>query len=92
MKAEEQARQVAAEHFYGKGTSNLGCCSAACKNCEYGGKDYECELCELTTTIAAAIEQAVSEARLDTLREVKKIYDDGGTSNKVYGWLREQLP
>ena len=48
-------RRVAAEHFYGKGTSNFGCCSAACKNCEYGGKDYECELCELEKAIAALL-------------------------------------
>jgi hypothetical protein len=56
--AKVKARMIATEHFYGKGTKNFGCVSSDCKNCGYGGKDYECQLCVL----ASAIESALIEA------------------------------
>ena len=60
-----KARQIAAEYFYGNGTKNLGCNSAACKNCQYGSKDWQCSLCDLQQAIIAALD---SFARVEVLR------------------------
>jgi hypothetical protein len=82
--AKVKARMIATEHFYGKGTKNFGCVSSDCKNCGYGGKDYECQLCIL----ASAIESALIEAfATPSVASPQHIFDaDSPSQDCSCGW------
>jgi hypothetical protein len=73
----ERARKVAARHYYGH-DGNLGCCSAACKNCLGRSTDYVCQLCKLQADIAAEFQRVREEGlKSHAPKHTDDVYVDG---------------